>query len=353
MSADRKTIFLVDDNRSNLVMGKTALSGIYNVFTVNSGARMFQALEKTTPDLILLDVEMPEMDGYDVLERLKSDENTAHIPVIFLTAMNSEETEFKGLSLGAVDYITKPFSPPLLLKRIELHLQLVEYNNNLMRMVKEKTQEVVSLKNAVLKTTAELVEHRDATTGNHIDRTQRYIKILIGAIKEYGVYEKEISALDVELVLQSSALHDVGKISIKDSILLKPGPLTPEEFEEMKEHTTFGERIILDIKDSTTDSDFLEYARILAVTHHEKWDGNGYPHGLKGEDIPLLGRIMAIADVYDALVTDRPYKKAFPHSKAVMIIEDGKGTHFDPTLVNLFLVVHDEFEKVLLQIGSE
>lgn len=346
MITGKKTIFLVDDNRSNLEVGYNALAGFYKVLTFDSGSRLFKMLEKLIPDLILLDIEMPEMGGYEVMERIKSMERLSHIPVIFLTALDEDETELTGLSLGAIDYILKPFSPPLLLKRIELHLQLVDYRQNLERMVEEKTWEINALKNAVLKTTAELVEHRDAFTGNHVERTQHYLKILIDAMKRYGVYEDEVSLFDVDLVLQSSQLHDVGKICIRDAILLKPGKLTPEEFEAMKEHTTVGGKIIAHMKESTTDSDFLEYAGIFAEYHHERWDGSGYPNGLKGENIPLLGRIMAIADVYDALVTDRPYKKAFSHGKALMIIAEGKGTHFDPALVNLFVDVHEEFEKV-------
>jgi len=342
----KKTLFLVDDNRSNLVVGKNALSDSYNVFTIISGDRMFQALEKMTPDLILLDIEMPEMNGYDILERLKQDKKTSYIPVIFLTALSSNDTEIKGLSVGAVDYITKPFSPSLLRKRIELHLELSDYRNNLEQLVNEKTREVISLKNAVLKTTAELVEQRDAVTGNHIDRTQKFIEILLNAATEHRVYESEISVLDSELILQSSQLHDVGKITIRDSILLKPGKLTKEEFEIMKTHTVFGEKIILNIMGRTAHSDFLEYARIFAVSHHEKWDGSGYPYGLKGEEIPLLGRILAIADVYDALVTDRPYKKAFPHYVAASAIIAGRGSHFDPALVDLFEKVSDDFEVV-------
>ncbi|MCL2391743.1 MAG: response regulator [Oscillospiraceae bacterium] len=348
MNTQQKTIFIVDDNRTNLIVGKSALSGAYHVYTIISGARMFQILKKTIPDLILLDLEMPEMSGYDILNRLKCDIGTAHIPVIFLTALSGEDTELKGLTMGAVDYITKPFSPPLLRKRIELHLQLFDYRNNLEHMVKEKTSEVVSLKNSVLKAIAELVEYRDSTTGNHIDRTQRYIKILLDAAKRFGLYQQELSVMDEDLVLQSSQLHDVGKISIRDSILLKPGKLVAHEFAEMKAHTTFGERIILSIKESTTHSDFLEYARIFAISHHEKWEGSGYPKGLKGYDIPLLGRIMAIADVYDALVTDRPYKKAYAHTKAVEMIKAGSETHFDPALVDLFAKAEDAFQGVQL-----
>jgi len=345
MDTTSKTIFLVDDNRSNLVVGKKALSPSYNVFTIISGKRMFSALEKIIPDLILLDVEMPEMSGYEVLEKLKENSNYADIPVIFLTALSGDDTELKGLSMGAVDFIAKPFSPALLLKRIELHLKLVDYSNNLENMVAETTAEVVALKNAVLKTTAELVEHRDKTTGNHIERTQKYLKILLEAANNYSVYSDEINSLDIELVLQSSQLHDVGKVKIRDNILLKPERLTSEEYEEMKTHTTFGESIINNIKENTTDSNFLEYARIFALSHHEKWDGTGYPYGLSGENIPLLGRLMAIVDVYDALVTDRPYKKAYSHDEAALIIEEGKATHFDPVLIEVFLKIHNEFRK--------
>ena len=359
MGVPRKTIFLVDDNETNLIMGKNALSELYSVYTLSSGFRLFKILEKLIPDLILLDVEMPDMGGHEVLAQLKSNPRTSHVPVIFLTALNSEETEIKGLSMGAVDYIIKPFSPPLLLKRIELHLlvesqkrELINYSSNLEQMVQEKTDQVVALKNAVLKTTAELVEHRDTLTGHHIERTQRYIKILIEAMEQCNVYGAEISSMDGSLVLQSSQLHDVGKIKIRDSILLKPGLLTQEEFEEMKSHTTFGEHIIIRMQESTPDSDFLEYARIFAVSHHEKWDGSGYPKGLTGKEIPLLGRIMAIVDVYDALVTDRPYKSAFPHTQAIGIIESSRGTHFDPDLTDLFLKVHSDFEKVAAERGD-
>lgn len=349
MDSDKNTIFLVDDNKTNLETAYNTLSGSYKVFTLDSGTRLFKILEKIIPDLILLDIEMPEMDGYQILERLKSHEKYANIPVIFLTALTYTQTELKGLTMGAIDYITKPFLPQLLLKRIDVHLQLIDYRHNLEQMVKDKTTEIVTLKNAVLKTTAELVEQRDKTTGYHIERTERYIEIMMCKMKERGVYKDEVNSLDMDLVLQSSQLHDVGKISIKDSILLKPGELTAEEFEEMKKHTTFGEAIIARIKESTTDSKFLDYASIFAVSHHEKWDGSGYPRGLKGEDIPLLGRVMAIADVYDALITKRPYKEADSHDVAVSIIKDGRGTHFDPQLVDLFLDVNSEFEKVSME----
>ncbi|MDR1702122.1 MAG: response regulator [Sporomusaceae bacterium] len=354
MGDGRNTIFLVDDDVTNLTIGKNTLAEFYNVFTFNSGTRLLKTLEKSIPDLILLDVEMPEMNGYEVIQLMKKSERLENIPVIFLTARRDSESEMKGLSLGAIDYIIKPFSPPLLLKRLEVHLlvesqkkALIDYNNNLEKMVEEKTRTVVELKNAVLKTIAELVEFRDDVTGKHIERTQSYLSTLITAAKD-GLYKDEIATWDIDLVLQSAQLHDLGKIAIRDNILLKPDRLTEIEFEKIKEHTIFGEKVIDKIKLGTTEREFLEQARILAVTHHEKWDGSGYPHGLKGHKIPLQGRLMAIADVYDALVSDRPYKKAVSHQEAVDIILADKGKHFDPELVDIFLSVADEFHEITM-----
>jgi len=358
-SSERKTVFLVDDNVTNLTLGKNALAGHYNVFTLNSGARLFKMLEKSIPDIILLDVDMPEMDGYQVIEILKGKKETENIPVVFLTAKTDGQSELRGLSMGAIDYITKPFTPTLLLKRVEVHLlvesqkkELVNYNKNLRDMVDSKTKMVVELKNAILKTMAELVECRDDITGGHVERTQIYLGLLIDALQKYGVYMEEIEPWDIGLVLQSAQLHDVGKISIKDKILQKPGKLTDAEFEEIKTHTTFGEKIIDKIRSRTKEQAFLDHAKILVSAHHEKWDGSGYPRGLKGQDIPLLGRLMAIVDVYDALVSERPYKRAFPHEDAVAIIAKGKGTHFDPALVDLFMKISDEFKNAGKDAGA-
>jgi len=366
-AATRKTIFLVDDDLTNLMVGKKALSGTFEVFTLNSGERLIKALEKSIPDLILLDVEMPEMDGYEVIKAIKSDERTAGIPVVFLTAKNDGESELEGLTLGAIDYIIKPFSPALLLKRIEVHLlveaqksqltaqaqelmsqkqELIRFNTNLQEMVEVQTRTVTELQDALLKTMAELVECRDDITGGHIERTQRYLGALLDAMRKNDAYADIVSSWDIKLVLQSAQLHDVGKIVIKDSILNKPGKLTPEEFEEIKKHTTFGGTVIDKIRESTSAHAFLDYAKVFAVSHHEKWDGSGYPDKLSGENIPLLGRLMAIADVYDALRSDRPYKKAFTHEDAVRIITEGRGSHFDPTLVDMFLGVSGEFDAI-------
>ncbi|MDR2532101.1 MAG: response regulator [Oscillospiraceae bacterium] len=353
MEERRKLIIIVDDDMTNLVVAKNNLTAKYDVFTVPSGEKLFSLLEKVTPDLILLDVNMPIMNGYEVITVLKKNEKTANIPVIFLTAKSDGKSELEGLSLGAIDYITKPFSPPLLFKRIEVHLlveaqkqELERMNNDLLERVATKTRSVMELQNALLHTMAELVEYRDDITGGHIARTQGYLTVMLEAMQEKGLYKKEVLNWDTNLVLQSAQLHDVGKIAIKDVILLKPGKLSPEEFEQVKAHTIFGEKIIDKIKESTSEWEFLEYAKTFISTHHEKWDGSGYPLGLKGTAIPLLGRVMAIVDVYDALISERPYKKPFSHSQAVETIKDSSGTHFDPALVALFIEYEKEFERV-------
>jgi putative two-component system response regulator len=353
MTNKKKLIIIVDDDITNLVVAKNNLSLKYDVFTVPSGEKLFSLLEKVSPDLILLDVNMPLMDGYQVIKILKENDKTAQIPVIFLTAKSDSKSELEGLSLGAIDYITKPFSPPLLFKRIEVHLlveqqkyELSVLNDELLERVEKKTRSVLELQNALLHTMAELVEYRDNVTGGHITRTQGFLDIMLYALVESGLYNEEVSTWDKGLVLQSAQLHDVGKIAIKDAILSKPGKLDPDEFEQVKEHTIFGEKIIDKIKESTSECTFLEYAKTFIATHHEKWDGSGYPRGLKGEEIPLLGRLMAIVDVYDALISARPYKDAFSHEEAVKTIKESSGTHFDPALVEIFLKYEKEFEKV-------
>ena len=354
---ERQVIFIVDDDITNLTIGSDALADTYNVFTFNSGELVLKRLERQIPDMILLDVNMPEMSGYDVIKQIKKKRETSKIPVIFLTSKTDGESELEGLSLGAIDYISKPFSPPLLLKRIELHLlvesqqaELQNFNNNLLKMVDTKTNTVVELQNAILDTMTRLLDRRDDITGGHIERTQRYMDVLLQAMLDHGLFKDESMTWDMKLVVQSTQLHDIGKIAIKDCILLKPGQLTPEEFEKIKAHTVFGEDVIIEIEAKTSEHKFLEYAKIFTATHHEKWDGTGYPRGLKGEEIPLLGRLMAIVDVYDALVADRPYKTGFPHSEAVAIISDSRGTHFDPTIVDLFLDVADQFDIISAQL---
>jgi len=356
MANRRETIVIVDDDRTNLTAARNTLASKYDVATVPSGEKLFMLLKKVTPSLILLDVEMPGMDGYEVMKELKSKEKTAHIPVIFLTSKIDPESEIKGLGLGAVDYITKPFSRELLMKRIDLHIifekqrkELLKYNLTLESEVDKKTKTVVELQNAILKTVAELVECRDNVTGGHIERTQHYLRLLVDYMIDHGVYAEELLSWDIELFIMSSQLHDVGKISIKDEILMKPGKLNEDEFDTMKMHTVYGVEIIRRIEESATEKEFLLFAEIMAGSHHEKWNGKGYPYGLKGNDIPLQGRLMAIADVYDALTDERPYKKAFTHEKSIGIIKEERGEHFDPQIADVFLMYEKEFERNITQ----
>ncbi|MCL2480745.1 MAG: response regulator [Spirochaetaceae bacterium] len=353
MGEQANCIFLVDDNPIYLNTGKTVLEEKYTVVTIPSGDKLLLTLQKAKPDLILLDVEMPEMNGYDVIKKLKANPQTAGIPIIFLTAKNEPENELMGLSLGAVDYIAKPFSPSLLLKRIELHLllqsqnkELHSFNENLTAMVKERTNDIVQLQNAVILWSAEMIEFRDEETGQHVERVQKYLEILLEAMKNSNLYISELATWDIDAFLKSSALHDVGKIRIRDEILLKPAKLTNDEFENMKLHTVYGKMLLESLQEKVPNQTFLNYAKILAHNHHEKWNGTGYPEGLKNSSIPLQARMMAIADVYDALVSERPYKKAFSHEEAMGIISESRSTQFDPDLADLFVSMSDKIKEV-------
>jgi putative two-component system response regulator len=331
-----KIIFIVDDNATNLVTAKNALEGVYKTFALPSAARMFQLLEKIMPDLILLDVDMPVTDGFEALAMLKADDNFKTIPVIFLTAKHDPESEIHGFEMGAIDFINKPFSPPVLLKRLETHIGTD-------MLIKESLRSVRKVHNATISVIANIVENRDEVTGGHIERTQRYLSLLVSELLRTGVYADEVSRWNLEILIPSAQLHDVGKINVSDLILNKPAKLTDEEFLKIKEHCADGERIIDGIISKAEEDKFLLHAKRFAGYHHEKWDGSGYPYGLSGEQIPLEGRIMAIADVYDALVCERPYKKPFTHEQALGIIKKDSGTHFDPKLVEAFLNIADDF----------
>jgi len=352
-------IFIVDDNPIYLNTGKTVLEEKYTVVTIPSGDKLLLVLKKIKPDLILLDVEMPGMNGHDTIKKLKENPETTNIPIIFLTGKNEPEDELLGLSLGAMDYITKPFSPPLLLKRVELHLLLQsqknalrEFNTNLLEMVKERTNEISALQKAIIVWAAEMVEFRDEETGQHVSRVQKYLIILLDAMKRTGLYEDEVSSWDIDAFLYSAPLHDVGKIKIRDDILMKKEKLSEDEFESMRLHTVYGKMLLESLEKNVPNQTFLNYAKTLAFSHHEKWDGSGYPSKLKGEEIPLQARMMALADVYDALVSERPYKKAFSHEEAMRIILAGKGTQFDPNLVDLFIDVSEKIKDVIESFQS-
>ena len=340
----QKTVFLVDDNATNLTVAEEALVKQYRVIALSSAIQMFTALEKFKPDLILLDIEMPEMTGFEAMEKLKASDLYAEIPVIFLTGRTDSVSEANGIKLGAVDFILKPFSEPVLMNRIKNHLQLDELIRERTAQLARRTEQLVLLQNGIVYTMADLVENRDKNTGGHIDRTAKYLRILIYAMLESGVYADEMKNWNLDLVISSARLHDLGKIAISDSILNKAGPLTEDEFKEMRMHSIAGERIIEKAIQQTGDAEFLYNAKLIAAYHHECWDGSGYPYGLKGTDIPLQGRLMAIIDVYDALVSERPYKKAFTHEDALDIILKGSGKHFDPKITNVFLDVNERIK---------
>jgi len=352
MSDIRKKVILVDDNPINLKLARNTLMGKYDVFTVPSAEKLFELLEKTLADIILLDVMMPEMSGYDAIKVLKSNPRTADIPVIFLTSKSDANSELEGFIHGAVDYVSKPFSPQLLLKRVDVHVlvesqkkELESINQNLQKLVDEKTEEIQNLQSAILKTMSNLVEYRDDVTGNHVERSEFLLRLLTKEMIRQNVYSDEVKNWDFKFFPQSAQLHDVGKIAIRDDILMKPAKLTVDEFNEMKKHTFFGEKVIEKIQESAMESVFLTHAKIMAGTHHEKWDGSGYPRGIAGPEIPLQGRLMAIVDVYDALISERPYKKPFSQEQSLQIIKEGSGVHFDPALVEIFTAAIQHFPE--------
>ncbi|MDR2697561.1 MAG: response regulator [Holophagales bacterium] len=360
MAKERSKIILVDDDKATLDHGRNLLKTFYEVFPAVSAAKLFEILESVIPDLILLDIDMPETSGYEAIKMLKSNSSFADIPVILLASKSDAGNEMEGLNLGAVDYAPKPFSGPLLLKRIEKELLIVKqkkdirdnqellmsYTNNLAKTVMEKTNEVSELQSAVLSTITNLVEFRDKLTGGHIMRTKLYIQALFGEMKRTGIYANEISEWNEHALLSSVQLHDVGKIAIPDHILNKAGKLTEEEYEIMKTHVTVGVDAIEKIMSKTREHSFLRHAMHIAGTHHERWDGNGYPIGLSEKNIPLEGRMMAIADVYDALVMVRPYRNALSHEEACKIIREGSGKQFEPILVDVFFKVEEKFAQI-------
>ncbi|MDR2136782.1 MAG: response regulator [Synergistaceae bacterium] len=362
----RQKIVWVDDNMTNLSTGGKMLKTFYEVHPASSAEKLFEYLERFIPDLILLDVEMemememPGIDGYEAIRRLKNTETSAEIPVIVLTDKSDAGRELEGLGLGAVDYLSKPFPAPLLLRRIEAHLQLAAqqkelktHNENLQAIISKKTQQVIDLQNAVLSIVAELVEFKDKVTGGHVSRAQKYLKCLVEELQEEDIYTREISGWNLDLLISSAQLHDVGKIAISDVLLNKPDKLDTQEFERMKMHVAIGVDAIERMEELTAEHEFLRYAKVIAGTHHEKWDGSGYPMGLSGENIPLEGRLMAIADVYDALISARPYKKSLSAAEAEKIIEAGRGTHFDPVLVDVFHRISDRFAEIVRQDKNE
>lgn len=311
-SNDKPRILIVDDESANLKVMREVLGNQYRMSFAKSGAAALALLEKEQPKLILLDIMMPDMNGFEVCEILKSTPALSHIPIIFVTALGDESDEFKGFELGAVDYITKPISPAIVRARVKTHLSLVQ--------AEQLKQAHVDLVHRL----GRAAEYKDTDTGEHIARMSQYSKLLA---LEFGMGEQQ-----AELLRQAAPMHDVGKIGIPDAILLKPGRLTPDEFDHMKQHAAIGAQIL-----ANSSSPLLQLAHKLAIEHHEKWDGSGYPNGLKGEQISVEGRIVAIADVFDALTSKRPYKEAWGVEEALEHMQAQAGKHFDPHLINLFV----------------
>jgi len=353
--AEQATILVVDDTPENLQVMNGLLKDLYHVRLANNGERGLKAaLQEPKPDLILLDIMMPGMDGYEVCRRLLEDEATRAIPVIFLTAKARVEDEQMGFDVGCVDYITKPISPPIVMARVKIHLALKaaadflrDKNAYLEAEVQRRTREVRAVQDATIMAMGSLAETRDNETGNHLRRTQHYIQALALKLRATGRFRDVLNDAMIETLHKSAPLHDIGKVGIPDAILLKPGKLTPEEFEVMKTHTTLGRDAILAAEKLLgVEETFLRVAREIACSHQEKWDGSGYPQGLAGEAIPVAARLMALADVYDALISARVYKPAMPHEKAVQIIREGRGKHFDPAITDAFLEIQDEFRAI-------
>lgn len=353
---EKNTILVVDDTPENIDVLYGVLSEDYKIKVAPNGEKALKIAQgKNPPDLILLDIMMPGIDGYEVCERLKSDEKTRGIPILFVTAMSETEDETKGLEMGAVDYITKPISPPIVKARVQNHLSLKLHKDHLEDLVRKRTQELEMTQDVTILSLASLAETRDNETGGHIRRTQNYVRALALKVREQPKFAGFLTDNVIELLYKSAPLHDIGKVGVPDAILLKPGKLTEEEFEEMKKHSTYGREAILRAEESFEDrstSAFLRHARDIAYTHHEKWAGSGYPQGIKGDEIPVSGRLMAVADVYDALICKRVYKAPFTHSKAVSIIEEGRGSHFDPDMIDAFLEIREEFRAIALELAD-
>jgi len=351
----KKTILLVDDAPDNLVLMNDLLKDLYKVKIASSGEKALRIAQSgSLPDLILLDVMMPEMDGYEVCRRLKADAVTRDIPVIFLTAKTDVDAETMGLNLGAVDYLTKPISPAIALARVRNHLLLKDsadflrdQNLFLEKEVSSRTQEVMAIQDVTILSMASLAETRDNETGNHIRRTQYYVKALAEKLRHHPRFAATLTDSYIQQLFKSAPLHDIGKVGIPDRILLKPGKFEPHEFEIMKTHTTLGRDAIAHAEQSLgMHVPFLALAKEIAYGHQEKWDGSGYPEGVAGEAIPVSARLMAVADVYDALISRRVYKEGMPHEQAVGIIIDGRGSHFDPDMVDAFIELQEEFRAI-------
>lgn len=348
------TILVVDDTVANLTLMTDLLKPLYRVKAAVNGESALKVVRADPPDLILLDIMMPGMSGFELCQLLKADPTLSHIPVIFLTALGAVEDETQGLKLGATDYITKPINPPIVMARVANTLQLKasadflrDKNAFLEEEVSKRTREVRAVQDVTILAMASMAETRDNETGNHIRRTQYYVKALADRLSKHPRFAHYLDSETVALLFKSAPLHDIGKVGIPDHILLKPGRYEPHEFEIMKAHPRLGRDAIQHAEDQLGLSvPFLAIAKEIAYGHQEKWDGSGYPEGLAGDAIPISARLMAVADVYDALISRRVYKEGMPHEKAVEIMAEGRAKHFDPDMLDAFLELQEEFRTI-------
>ena len=346
MHDNSQTVLIVDDEETNTLILEEILKEKYNVITASNGKEALVKLRTVDhlPKIILLDIIMPQMDGREFFDNLKKDKAFQKIPVIFITVDTGSESELLGA--GAVDFINKPFQPNIVQLRVRNQIELKNYSDNLEQMVAEKTAEATKTLDNALQGLANVIEHRDLESGEHVKRTQLYVNALIDyLVDNESVYAKELRKLQPDIIIKSMALHDVGKIAIPDRVLQKPSKLDADEYEIMKTHAIRGKDIIRELGDVST-SLYLKHCEDICYGHHEQWDGNGYPRRLKGEEIPLAARLAAVADVYDALVSPRVYKPPMPLEKAVSIIIEGRGTMFDPIVVDAFIQIQDQFREI-------
>ena len=352
---DKNVILVVDDDKTNLTLAQNILVSYYRVAASNSGKAALKYLENHRPDLILMDINMPDMDGFEVMEQLQQKEELKTIPVIFLTADNLAETEVKGFRMGAVDFVKKPFVPDILLSRVNKTMELEQYRHNLENMVKEQAEKIVedarrisSIQDSVIVGMANLIESRDGSTGKHVKNTQMYVRLIANELRSRGLFQVELTKEYIEDLCKAAPLHDVGKIKVPDAILQKPGKLTPEEFEAITLHTTYSRKIIQTIIGDVEDEHYVRIVEDIAMYHHERWDGTGYPTGLAGDSIPLSARIMAVADVFDALYEERCYKPPIrPIERIMQIMSEGRGTQFDPVIIGVFMEMLPKLKKIL------
>ena len=352
----KPTVLAVDDIETNLLILEAILKDNYQILTATNGKEALDLLRsvQVLPKIILLDVQMPEMTGPEMFDILKTDKALKRVPVIFITAENDSETAL--LAAGAVDFIKKPFTPEVVKLRVRNQITLKNYSDSLEEMVAEKTAEVIKKTeeanktlDSVLQGLANVIEHRDLESGEHVKRTQLYVNVLADyLIDSKSEYADELIKMQPEIIVKSMALHDVGKIAIPDRILLKQGRLDPEEYEIMKTHTIRGKEIIADLGD-VNNSLYLKHCEDICYGHHERWDGKGYPQAVKEYQIPLAARLASVADVYDALVCNRCYKKAIPHSESVAMMVRERGAQFDPVLTDAFMQINGEFNRIAEQ----